>query len=88
MQDETNAINLTSSEIPYQVFINDISWSRDTLGKFRTKHSNYDKLPKQMTLVLPETVSKKESNTDFYNAVETFVYNVLAKRFNRIAYHC
>lgn len=72
----------------YQVFVNDITWSKDYLGKFRAKTDNYDQLPKQMTLSLPDTIAKKESMANFYDIVETFIYNLLAKRFNRIAYHC
>lgn len=89
MLDETiTPIESTESEERYQVFVNDITWSKDTVGKFRAKYNEYEQLPKQMTFVLPDNIIKKEGSKDFYDIVETFIYNILAKCFNRIAYHC
>lgn len=88
MQDETVAVDSIESEERYQVFVNDITWSKDTIGKFRAKYNVYEQLPRQMTFVLPDSIIAKEDNEDFYDIVETFIYNILAKRFNRVAYHC
>ena len=88
MQDNNIIVDSIETEIPYQIFINDISWAKDTIGKFRAKRDNFDQLPRQMTLVLPDSIAKKEALNNFYDIVETFIYNFLAKKFNRIAYHC
>ena len=87
MQDETTVEAVESNDL-YQVFVNDITWSKDTIGKFRSKHSPYDQLPRQMSFILPDSIVKKENSKDFYDIVETFIYNLLAKRYNRIVYHC
>ena len=41
-----------------------------------------------MSFILPDSIVKKENSKDFYDIVETFIYNLLAKRYNRIVYHC
>ena len=76
MQDETVAVDSIESEERYQVFVNDITWSKDTIGKFRAKYNVYEQLPRQMTFVLPDSIIAKEDSKDFYDIVETFIYNI------------
>jgi hypothetical protein len=81
--DETNTLD------GYQIIVTGINWHKsESLGKYRSKKDFSEKLPEQITLVLPENIASKESFKDFYDIVETWVYNFLAKRFNYIANRC
>lgn len=73
----------------YQIMITGISWNKnETVGKYRSKKDFSDKLPEQLVLVLPENLVAKESSSNFYDLVETWVYNFLMKRYNYIANRC
>jgi len=72
----------------YEVIITGITWDKDTVSKFHSKKDFSSKLPDQMTLIIPEKLAEKENTPTFNDEVETFVYNLLAKRFNHIAHHC
>lgn len=71
----------------YQIIVTGISWSKDSIGKYRSKKDFSDRLPDQMTFILPEALIKNIKDPCFNDEVETFVYNLLARRFNRIAHH-
>ena len=73
----------------YQVLITNITWNKDTIKHFKTKHDE-DELPTQFALDIPATVIKqanKKGNV-FNDIIETFVYNFLARKFNHEAYSC
>lgn len=73
----------------YQILVVGIKWNKnETVGKYRSKKDFSDKLPEQIVLDLPENIREKENADNFYDLVETWVYNFLAKRFNHIAYYC
>ena len=72
----------------YQIIVTGITWSKDTIGKYRSKKDFSDKLPDQMTFILPEALTKNSKDPNFNDEVETFVYNLLARRFNHVAHHC
>lgn len=85
---ENIVIDETNKQDGYQILIVGIKWSKDTIGKFRSKKDFSDKLPEQMTVVLPENIAIKENDLEFNNLVESWTYNFLAKRFNHIANYC
>ena len=72
----------------YQVIVTNITWSKDTVGKFRSKKDFTDRLPDQMSFNLPDSLAKKDGKEGFKDEVETFTYNFLTKRFNHEVYSC
>lgn len=67
----------------YQVLVTNIKWHKEAIGQYRVKHDNYDALPTQFTLDIPENILNHK-NTKAYNvndAIETFVYNFLTKKY-------
>lgn len=72
----------------YQVIVTGITWSKETLGKYRSKKDFTSKLPEQTVFVIPQSIASKEGAPDFNDMVETFVYNLLAKKYNHIANRC
>jgi aspartate carbamoyltransferase catalytic subunit len=54
--DETNTLD------GYQIIVTGINWHKaESLGKYRSKKDFSEKLPEQITLVLPENIASKES---------------------------
>lgn len=87
MQENIILDNLTD-ENGYQVIVTGITWSKEIIGKYRSKKDFSENLPEQITFVIPQNIVNKENTPIFNDLIETFVYNLLAKRFNHIAYHC
>lgn len=80
--DETTELNNS------QILITGIYWSKDVIGKYRSKKDADEKLVDQISIDLPQGILDKKDMPEFYDIVETFVYNFLAKRFNHIANRC
>ena len=73
----------------YEVIVTNITWNeKSTYSKYASKKDFSKSLPSQFTFNLPETIAAKASAPDFSDIVETFTYNLLAHRFNHMAYHC
>lgn len=89
MRDESY-IDETENDVenPAQVIVTSITWSKDSLSKFASKKDFSVKLPEMFTFDLPASILAQEEKPNYYDIVETFVYNFLARRFNHIAYHC
>jgi hypothetical protein len=87
---EYSYIDETENEIvnPAQVIVTGITWSKDSLSKFASKKDFSSKLPEMFTFDLPATILSQEEKPNYYDIVETFVYNFLMRRFNHIAYRC
>lgn len=85
---ENIILDETNTPEGYQLMIVNIKWDKETIGKYRSKKDFSDKLPDQMSVILPESLARKENTPDFNDTVETWVYNFLAKRFNHIAHYC
>ena len=76
-----------SENAGYQVLITNIKWNKDTIGQYRVKHDNYDDLPTQFTLDIPDNIIKTNtSNTK--DLIETFVFNFLTKKYGHEANNC
>ena len=88
MQDESIILDEENNQLGYQLIIANIKWNKDTVKQYRSKKDFYDKLPEQLTVILPEQLAQKENQSDFNDIVESWVYNFLAKRFNHIAHRC
>lgn len=67
----------------YQVLVTNISWCKDAIGQYRAKHDNYDTLPVQFALDIPENILNHRTNKNYNvnDAIETFVYNFLTKKY-------
>lgn len=76
------------TESPSQVIVTGITWSKDSLSRFASKKDFSAKLPEMFVFDLPSAILVQEEKPNYYDIVETFVYNFLARRFNHIAYHC
>ena len=76
-----------SENVGYQVLITNIKWNKDTIGQYRVKHDNYDDLPTQFTLDIPDNIIKTNtSNTK--DLIETFVFNFLTKKYGHEVNNC
>ena len=72
----------------YQVLITNIVWNKDTTGQYHIKYDKYDKLPKQFTLDLPESVFNQAKKNVFKDVIESFVYNFLTRKYNHEVNNC
>lgn len=73
--------------IGYQVLVCNIAWS--SKRNSRTKNSN-EELPNQLSLDIPTAVlsQAKKSKNEFNDIIEQFIYNLLHRKFGRIANRC
>jgi len=72
---------MTDTEQGYQALITNIAFDGTPVRSYRGRHEYADQLPRQFTLDLPEAIWSQEGKADYYDVVETFVYNFLTRKF-------
>lgn len=80
MQEEQNIEN-------YQVLVTQITWNKDTIKGFNKKVP-VDQLPDQCTVDLPKQLASQVKQLNFKDNVETFIYNMLTRRYGHEVYSC
>ena len=80
MQEEQNIEN-------YQVLVTQITWNKDTIKGFNKK-APVDQLPDQCTVDLPKQLASQVKQSNFKDNVETFIYNMLTRRYGHEVYSC
>lgn len=80
MQEEQNIEN-------YQVLVTQITWNKNTIKGF-SKKSPVDQLPDQCSVDLPKQLANQEKQPNFKDNVETFIYNMLTRRYGHEVYSC
>jgi len=85
MSDNNDLSNINKYEEIFddQVFITGITWNKNH-GTYNSRKVVYtDDLPVQFTLNIPENVLKqaKSAKNNYYDIIETFVYNFLTHKF-------
>lgn len=74
-----------------QVLITGITWNKNSLSSYHTKKDDEDvELPTQFTLNIPDNVLKQagKPRNNYYDVIESFVYNFLTHKFNHEVYSC
>lgn len=81
--------NTPDGTLGYQVLVCNISWD-EKLSKNAHNKNNNEELPKEMSLNIPENVltQAKKNNNDFNDIIETFVYNLLYRKFGHEVNRC
>ncbi len=71
----------------YVVLVCNIHWSKNLVY---VKRDNRDELPSQMSLDIPEAVllQANKNKSSFNDVIESFCYNVLAKKFGHEVNRC
>lgn len=91
MQNIADVDNNSQVNDSFQVIITSITWNKKSI---RTNHvvqySNDSDLPSQMTFDIPEGVLQQARGKKnvFNDVIETYIYNVLTKKFGHEVYHC
>lgn len=85
---ENIILDNSTMDAGYQVIVTGITWSKETLGKYRSKKDFSNSLPEQTVFIIPQTIVNKKDTPEFNDIIETFVYNLLAKKYNHIANRC
>lgn len=72
---------------PYQVLVTEITWNKKQIKGYQ-KPQAYDQLPSQFNVDLPKQLSAQEKRPSFKDNVESFVYNLLTRKFGHEVYSC
>lgn len=78
---------MENTEQQYVVFVCNIHWDSKTIYN---KKNTKEELPSQMSFDIPSSVlvQANKNKKDFNDIIETFCYNLLAKKYNHEVYNC
>lgn len=85
-----NKVESQMDDNRFQILITNISWNKNTIGQYRSKHDNYEDLPAQFALDVPENKmneANKKQNV-FNDVIESYAYDFLTRKFGHEVYHC
>ena len=71
----------------YQVIVTQITWNKNQIRGFNKK-SHVDQLPDTFNVDLPKQLAAQEKQSNFKDSVESFVYNMLTRKFGHEVYSC
>ncbi len=70
----------------YQLFVTSITWNKTPIKHFQKKGN--EELPEQASIDLPQQIADQEKSQDFKDTVESFVYNLLTRKYGHEVYSC
>lgn len=71
----------------YQVLVTEITWNEKHIKGYQKRQSS-DQLPNQFNVDLPKQLAAQQKLPAFKDNVESFVYNLLTRKFGHEVYSC